>query len=778
MKIIAIHNLGLLAGVSGMALAVPCAAQTAATAPAASASAAVVSPGEIVVTAQRRTEKLRDVPIAITALTPDALAKANITNTTELAKVTPGLSLPLYGAYVMPSIRGISSSGNAAGDAPNVAIYVDGVYQAANSSILGDLPDIQSVQVLKGPQGSLYGQNAAGGAIIIDTVSPSFTWKGKVTLSYGNHDDKFAQGYVAGPLTDTIAISLSGSYHNHDGYADDILRGGHDKGLRSSGFFGKLLWQPTSDISFKLQGYVSKHGDTGPYAAQPYDGNALANLYSYLDFPKTSGKRDFANNVIGDTLTKTHGVSLIGKIGVGDIGTISTVTSYDVVNTNNDADVDGTAVNFGDFNMRIRGHSTIGELDFVSNKFAGFTLTAGAFYLNKLESYDPYHYNGRFNFVGSPAVYPVLPPAAPFARDPHTPDSNPAAYTGSLRKKSYAVYGELSYDITDRLTATIAGRYSWETQAGTNAPLPVDWQLGDPLPAKLPDPRGAFHFSKFTPRAVLRYKLDNNNTFYVSYSQGFKSGYVNIANLRCGDTTKDYSCIDAPVKPEVVEAFEGGYKAHLSRNLDFNLSVFHYNYKDIQVFVYSPIEGSFFQNAATGKITGADLDLTYRPTPELTLTGGASYLHARYGSFPDATVFSPNACPVSTGLPAGSYCGNTQTSANVAGKQLMRTPAWTANGSINWEHETGAGKAGIYVGANYSSGIYFDPNNRIGQKAYTLLDAELSFQPSALKGLRVSVWGKNLTNVTYLASVLESQLVDSVSYAAPRTFGVKLDYQF
>lgn len=179
--------------------------------PAAAATTVDETNPDIVVTAQRRSERLRDVPIAVTALTADTLNQANITNTTELAKVTPGLTLPLYVAYVLPSIRGISSSGTAQGDSPNVAIYIDGVYQAATASALGDLPDVQSVQVLKGPQGSLYGQNAAGGAIIVDTVLPGFDWKGKATYSYGNYNKKLAQGYISGPLTDTLAISLAGS---------------------------------------------------------------------------------------------------------------------------------------------------------------------------------------------------------------------------------------------------------------------------------------------------------------------------------------------------------------------------------------------------------------------------------------------------------------------------------------------------------------------------------------------------------------------------------------
>lgn len=476
---------------------------------------------------------------------------------------------------------------------------------------------------------------------------------------------------------------------------------------------------------------------------------------------------------MGDTVTKSRGISLIGKIGVGDLGTLNTVAAYNVVNTNNKSDVDGTALNLGDFEMYLRGHNYIGEANFVSNKFAGFTLTTGVFFLEKHEAYSPYLFNARFSFASgaTPTIYPVFP-----AQFPYRGGAN--AYFGDLYKKSYAAYGELSYDITDRLTATVAGRYSWETQQASNTPVIGSFTPGSARPELLPDPRGAFRFSKFTPRAVLRYKFDDSNMIYASYSQGFKSGYVNVANIRCADTTGNLSCIDAPVKPEVVEAFEGGYKGRLSSNLDVNLSIFHYNYKDIQVFVYNPILGSRFENAATGKIKGADIDFHYRPANRLTINGGLSYLHARYGSFPAATVYIPNACPAVTGLPAGSFCGNTQTSDNVTGKHLLRTPTWTANLSGNWKHDTKAGELGLYVGGNYNSGMYFDPNNRIRQSGYVLLDGEISIQPTDLPGARLSIWGKNLTNKTYLQSVLESQLADSVSYAEPRTYGFKLEYQF
>src|SRR5262249_51409401 len=154
-------------------------------------------------------------------------------------------------------------------DSSNVALYIDGVYQPSESGQLADLPDVQSIQVLKGPQGSLYGQNAAGGAIIIDTVTPSFKTKGLMSASYGNYNDMAFRGWVTGPISSTVAVLLSGSYENHDGYNKDLLRGGHDEGLRSRQLRGKVLWQPSPDISFTLAGYYTNRKDSGVYTGAP-----------------------------------------------------------------------------------------------------------------------------------------------------------------------------------------------------------------------------------------------------------------------------------------------------------------------------------------------------------------------------------------------------------------------------------------------------------------------------------------------------------------------------
>ena len=223
----------------------------------ASAQAAVeeVAPGEIVVTAQRRSENLKDVPMSVTALSADTLTAAGVTSTTDIAKVAPGVTMTFFGAFLQPSIRGITSTGANLGENSNVALYIDGVYQPQQIATLVDLPDVEQIEILKGPQGALYGQNATGGAVLVNSMAPSFKFKGKLSASHGNFNDVQLRGYVSGPLTDTVAASLSASYQNRDGFRRQVVTGQRDKGLDAKVVRGKVLFEPTDAVKITASAY-------------------------------------------------------------------------------------------------------------------------------------------------------------------------------------------------------------------------------------------------------------------------------------------------------------------------------------------------------------------------------------------------------------------------------------------------------------------------------------------------------------------------------------------
>lgn len=234
------------------------------------------SSSEIIVTAQRRAERLEDVPAAISVLNQELLEKAGVQSTTDIARVTPGVTMAFYGGFLQPAIRGITSTGANIGENSNVAMYIDGVYQPQQVATLIDLPDIEQVEVLKGPQGALYGQNATGGAILVLSKSPSDTATGKFSASYGNYNDKQLRGYLSGPIADGFAASLAGSFQDRDGFRRHVVTGERDKGLKSYVVRGKVQLEPSDVITVGITGYYSWRRDSAMYASFPVNGNSLA----------------------------------------------------------------------------------------------------------------------------------------------------------------------------------------------------------------------------------------------------------------------------------------------------------------------------------------------------------------------------------------------------------------------------------------------------------------------------------------------------------------------
>jgi len=759
----------LLLGVacSGLAVSLPARAE---------AGAEEDKGNDIVVTAQRREERLIDVPIAITALNSESLDKAGVANLQDLERVTPGLAMPLYGGFLRPSIRGISSGLSTLNDSSNVAVYIDGVYQPVQNGAIVDMPGVQSVQILKGPQGTLYGQNATGGAIIIDTVNPKFDLTGQLIGTVGNYNDLEFRGFVTGPLSDKVAVLISGGVADRDGFNRDLVHGGRDKGLRSVQLRGKVLLELDDQTSFTLGGFYSDRKDSGVYVGAPLNGNSLGNslvqLYKSYGLmapgtPIATQPHTYATTFQPDLQTKSWGVNLLGKIGIGDIGTLNTVTAYQKYKSVDVVDVDLSPLYLGEVNpLVVKGDWYIQELNFVSEHLGRFYFTAGGFYMHRQEEFWPSEFGGFFSGPGAQISGVQDFTAGDFILN---------AYARS-KKNSYAGYLELNYDLTDQLTVTLAGRYSYET-VNVSANSMADQAMN--LANLIPDPRGSHNFKKFTPRAVLRYKINDDHTVYASYSKGFKSGFVDFQGFgSCPGGPQDGSCLPDPVQPETVDAFEIGYKGRIAGVLDVSLAAFHYSYKNIQVFIYSAPVG-FYQNAAAGRLNGFDFDLSWAATSELRLAVGGSYVDSKYTKFPAAYVYvqTPAAgCALAGGLPFP--CGNFQTPIDVSGNQLQNAPKFTGTASIDYHHDFTQGRLGINVNGNYNSGFPFDVNGHIQQKKYALLNAEVSFEPTDLQGLRLVIWGKNLTNHDYIQGSLPTFAADSVSWAPPRTWGGRLEFRF
>ena len=233
--------------------------------------------GDIVVTAQRRSEKQSQVPISLTAFTADSLARTGVNDARTLTQVTPGLNFQSVGSSAQPSIRGIGSTGSSVGDSSNVSMYIDGVYQPFQAANFVRFVDIERIEVLKGPQGTLFGRNAAGGAISITTLSPKLDeTTGKFGISYSRFDQIEGIGFLSTPVSENVAVSLSGNYTHSEGFRQDINLNKKLGYLHAWNTRGKILAQPSDTTKIVLSGFYSRSNDLTTFGNQPYQGDAPA----------------------------------------------------------------------------------------------------------------------------------------------------------------------------------------------------------------------------------------------------------------------------------------------------------------------------------------------------------------------------------------------------------------------------------------------------------------------------------------------------------------------
>ena len=702
------------------------------------------SSGDIVVTAQRRSENLRDVPMSITALSADQLSKSGISSTGDLAKATPAVVIASYGAFMQPSIRGISSAGANIGDNSNVALYIDGIYQPQQIATLIALPDVQQVEILKGPQGALYGQNATGGAILVTSLSPSSTLTGKFSASYGNFNDVDLKGYISGPLTDTLSASISGGYQKRDGFRKHVITGQRDLGLDSKVLRAKLRFQPSADASLTLTGFISDYRDSAAYSGFAFRNNTAGkailgtltpaqNPSGLVTLPVATNGTQFSTDPGVYSRTKSKGVSLTGKFDVG-AGTINTLTSYSKNETFYVADVDWSPVSYAQASL-VPGLPLLGsfftqEANFASNKIGPVSFIVGGFFLTGNEEFQ----SNTFQFANVPNI-------APAAQTAFTPLLN---RYGRVDKQIFAVYADFTLSATEQLTFTAGGRYTTERQRAFSGPT------GGTIAEY---PGGAVTFNKFTPRVTARYAITPDANIYASWGKGFKSGVINTSNFA-----------QQPVNPENITSYEVGFKGRFEA-LTFDLSAFRYDYKDLQIVAYAP-PVYINQNAASARINGIEANAKFNVTSNFSLSASMAYVDAKFTSFPAAAVFVANGF------------GNSQITRDLGGTMMPRAPKFTGNIAVDYKADTSAGGFGFHAGVYHNSGSKFDVTGLLGQDNYTTADAELSFEPKGIDGLRLVVWGKNIGNESYLASFLNSQLADGVTFAPPRTFGGRIEYNF
>jgi len=685
---------------------------------------------EIVVVAESRSERLQDIPIAITSLSADQLERAGIESTLQLSSLTPGLNFTSATGSAAPFMRGIGSNTVGPGAESSVATYVDGVYYASVSSTVFSMAGVEQVNVLKGPQGTLFGRNATGGVIQIVTRDPDYAPGGTASISYGNYEILTTKAYVTGGLSDTIAMNLAASYRSQgNGYGRNLTTGDDVNETDSLALRTKLLWQPSDGTKVILAGDYSNL-DTSEGIAWRIPYNSLPAVGGMF----TGGKQDVDSNVDPFTRSKQGGVSFRVESELGFANLLS-ITAFRREVQNLRLDSDYSPVPRMTVDGRKAGNQYSQEIQLIGPSGSRVKWVAGlyGFYLDS--AYDP------LQTVGN-----LLAPLTLVAIH-----SRQKVWSG-------AVFGQVTVDdVLPDTDLTVGGRYTVErrklaiSQSGRIGAFDLGVLAGDMDKESWSSPSW---------RVALDHRLSPGVLAYLSYNRGFKSGMFNALGLPA-----------EAVKPEKLDAFEGGLKVETAdRRLLLNAAVFYYTFRNMQVPRYlsdGVVGGVVLTNAGRARMYGLELEGQFAPTPSLRLTAGASLLNARYRQFEGTPFNEP--------LPQG---GHLITYGSAAGNHIMLSPDMTFNASITYALPGKLKNLEISSDYYYNDGWYATPNNQIRQPSFSQVNARLRYKiPQS--NFEIAGWIRNLTNEVYAQYLSNTDTFSNlISVSPPRTYGFTLTASF
>lgn len=693
--------------------------------------------GEIIVTAQKRSENLQTVPVAVAVVTSAQLQASGIRGLADIKMAAPGVEVQNSNGYAFPIIRGVGSKANAPGVENPIAVYVDGVYYAAAPAALMNFNNIAQVEALKGPQGTLFGRNATGGLIQIITKDPKQEFGGEINLSYGNYDTKQGSLYLTGGISNNLSadIAFSGTAMG-DGYGTnrlsgkDVYRIYHDINLRS-----KWLLDLGEQTQLRL---IFDYSDTR-------NNTSVQRVARNAPVPPPFGPSfggspwDVESNV--DPIIELEGGGASLRID-HDFGAVSlaTITAYRKTDFFTTWDYDYTGTPGRQAIVTQKDHQFSQEVQLLSPSNQRITWVLGAYYFDAAGEFDPF----------SVRLFGPAQQSTPSGVRNRT-------HTFSRQgTSSISGFGQATAKLFGGLSATAGLRYTSERR--TLDAVQYQFFTNGQSSVLIPQDEKANRFKKLTWRLALDYQFENGLLLYASYNRGFKSGGFNPTSLTI-----------PPYDPEVLDSYEAGFKSSLfDRRVRFNSSFFYYDYKDIQVQIPA-VTGQGIYNAASAHIYGAEAELDARVTEQLSIKLGYQYLHGRYTDFPSAQLAVPN--------PNGLLA---ITRGPATDNHTILSPKSTVSASANYQVPVGSGEMNFNLSYYYNSGYYHEPDNLLRQPSYSLVNASVRYESE--DGFSFAIWGKNLGNkaVANYASVQNFGAlgVERIAYAAPRTYGVTLGKTF
>ena len=694
---------------------------------------------EVVVTAQKREQNLQDVPAAVSAFGAQALEAQAVQSLTDLSAKAPNVVLAPVGAYPYASafyIRGLGFADVESTFEPAVGVEMNGVYLARNSGALQDFFDIESVEILRGPQGTLYGRNTIGGVVSVRTKKPGREFGGEMQLTAGDHGRAEGRAAVNIPLGDIFAVRGSVLLKDYRGFNHDVTTGQRvgDNNVVS----GRVTVVATPSDHFDATLVVDADRERGSGAAfrnASLPGNVYYNFSPDTGTPTPvvpAGNSDPTDpyTIYGNTPlianVDTWGAALTMNWDVG-FGTVTSVTGYRKFDDFVQSDYDASALNFF-YAVRDQQHKQFSqEVRLASPKGSRLNYVVGAYYLD--QSYDISNTQGGLIFGG-----------------------RSSAQIAGQDNTAWALFGQLDFDVTDALTLTAGGRYSKEKKTFTNQPLffPTSRTYKD-------------SWDNFSPKLGISYEFSPTVMAYGNWSRGFRSGGFN------GRASTFTSA--GPYDAEKVESFEAGVKAELfDRSLRLNAAAFTSDYTNMQVgtqdVTAAGVVEPIITNAGKARFDGVEAEALWIAGYGLRFNANVAWLDARFiENFTDLTsdgVVNPTD---NSDLP------------------LAYAPKWSGSVGVVWTHDTQLGELTLAANAVYLDNMYTSggPLNRVSdvqlRKSNTLVDASAALETRS--GWRIGVWGKNLfddvvVNNTFGLGALGNLRI----YQPPRTWGVDLSFSF
>jgi iron complex outermembrane receptor protein len=724
-------------------MATPALQAVAADAPAVPATDAL---DEIVVTATKTgAESLQRTPLAISVVGGEQLVSQGLRNVHDLAQFVPNVTYGQNTASAEIYIRGIGSNNIGAGSDPDVTTQVDGVYIARPSGQLTDFLDVDRIEVLRGPQGTLYGRNAVGGTINVISRKPSNEFGGRMEVAGGNFGLGQTEAYLTGPLlADRLQGSLAFNYLHHDPYFRNIV--GPDVGAANRGGGRlQLRWEPAANIDATTRMDLSLSDESF---------ESYSNLITRVPVPALANALvgNFRNVALGDPQmmrTKMGGVAEEVNWQISEPLALKSITAWRTTRYqfSNDNDATEQQIQFSHQQETDQQVSQEFDLQYTRERFKGVT---GLYFFH-----DQDH---QTNDVLVPPSVATPPARALFNQ-----------VSPLVKSTSGAIFAQGTVKLTQTLSVTVGGRYTSENKKMDQIYTRLSQSPATPGVAFAGFP-SAFHlsndYSAFTPKLGLDWQTTDSVLLYVSATRGYKSGGFNFSAAAPSS---------ASFQPEKLWSYEGGAKTQwLNERVRVNATAFYYDYTNLQVQQLIAAGVLSIGNAATARVKGAELELLAKPVAELQFTLNVAALDARYDRFTAASI--PQGL---TGLVANAVCVGTTCTVDASGNYLNSAPKFSALTAIDYSRRLAGFECSAHADYAWRARTYYDPSNvaAMSQGPYGLANAQIGLGDRA-QSWRVQVWGKNLADRRYYVITSASGLSVAGMSADPRTFGIRLTHNW